>query len=229
MEGGKFDIPEIPDIPGLDDDEAEPGGAAGGGGGGGARRRRGLGGGGRGNGGRRGPRRWLWLLIGVAVGVTGTLFLPSLVAPYLPAVLRPDRQEVRGLVLEKSRESDPDRLLLTVESERGSMLATFRNQVAELDLLVSEGDSVTLSLGEYRPFVDDPSVRGVRRNPGSAPRETTATDSAARARDTSGSEADTGAGGPAQADTATRRDSSGSGAAGPGRETAAEPTSAEGG
>lgn len=161
MEGGKYDIPEIPDIPGLDDDDVNPGG---GGGGVGAGRSGGGGGSRSGGSGRTGPRRWLWLLVGTAVGVAGTLFLPSLVAPYLPTALRPDHQEVRGLVLEKSREAD--RLLLTVESERGAMLATFAEQVAELDLLVTQGDSVTLSLGAYRPFVDDPSVTGVRKNAG---------------------------------------------------------------
>lgn len=156
MEGGKYDIPEIPDIPGLDDEELNTGGGGGGG-------RTGGGGGSRSGGsGRSGPRRWLWLVVGIVVGVVGTLFLPSLLAPYLPAALQPDRQEVRGLVLEKSREAD--RLLLTVESERGAMLATFSEQVAELDLLVAQGDSVTLSLGAYRPFVDDPSVMGVRKN-----------------------------------------------------------------
>lgn len=151
MEGGKYDIPEIPDIPGLDDEELNTGG------GGGSR---------SGGSGRSGPRRWPWLLVGIVAGVAGTLFLPSLLAPYLPAALQPDRQEVRGLVLEKSREAD--RLLLTVESERGAMLATFSEQVAELDLLVAQGDSVTLRLGAYRPFVDDPSVMGVRKNAGGA-------------------------------------------------------------
>lgn len=159
MEGGKYDIPEIPDIPGLDDEELNTAGGGGGGGGG----RTGGGSGSRSGGSeRKGPRRGLWLLVGIVVGIVGTLFLPSLLAPYLPAALQPDRQEVRGLVLEKSREAD--RLLLTVESERGAMLATFSEQVAELDLLVAQGDSVTLSLGAYRPFVDDPSVMGVRKN-----------------------------------------------------------------
>lgn len=163
MEGGKYEIPDIPDIPGLDDEELNTGGGGGGGGGG----RTGGGGGSRSGGsGRSGPRRWPWLVVGIVVGVAGALFLPSLLAPYLPAALQPDRQEVRGLVLEKSREAD--RLLLTVESERGAMLATFSEQVAELDLLVAQGDSVTLSLGAYRPFVDDPSVMGVRKNAGGA-------------------------------------------------------------
>lgn len=215
MEGGKFDIPEIPDIPGLDDEDVSAGGGSGGGG----PRRRGLGGSGRGGsgggGGGRRSRWWLWLVAGLVLGVAGTLFLPSLVAPYLPAVLRPDRQEVRGLVLQKSVEDD--RLLLTVESERGSMLATFREQVAELDLLVAEGDSITLGLGEYRPFVDDPSVQGVRRTPGSPARRPTPTDSAA------------GSGGdPTEADTASRG-APRSGTATGGLRSGTDTTSADGG
>lgn len=236
MESGKFDIPEIPDIPELDDEEA---GARGGGGGGGGRsRRRGLGGGGRGAGGGGGPRWWLWLVAGIVVGVAGTLFLPSLVAPYLPAVLRPDRQEVRGLVLQKSMEGE--RLLLTVESERGSMLATFREQVSELNLLVAEGDSITLILGEYRPFVDDPSVRGVRRNPGSAGRGATPTDTAGSSPDASARQGETGGagqpagGGAAPQDTTSRGGSAtgatgagGGGAADPGRQSGVDTASAD--
>jgi hypothetical protein len=111
------------------------------------------------------------------------------VAPYLPAALRPDHQEVRGLVLEKSREAD--RLLLTVESERGAMLATFSEQVSELDLLVAQGDSVTLNLGAYRPFVDDPSVMGVRKNPGPAAGSVADTDSTTASQEAAEGEAET--------------------------------------
>jgi hypothetical protein len=64
-------------------------------------------------------------------------------------------------VLVKRR--DGERLLLTVETPRGAVLATFRERVAEIDLLVDEGDSVSLGLGRYRPFVEDPSVEGVHK------------------------------------------------------------------
>ncbi len=132
----------------------------------------GSGGGTPGGGGKKGksargrPRRLVWLVAGLVLGVAGTLFLPDLLRPYLPAGLRLGETEVPGLVVEKRREGD--RLLLTVDTERGASLATFTRQVSEIDLLVSEGDSVTLGLGEYAPLVDDPSLVGVRKGRGGA-------------------------------------------------------------
>jgi hypothetical protein len=35
--------------------------------------------------------------------------------------------------------------------------------VAEIDLLVAVGDTVTLGVSRYEPFVEDPSFRGVRK------------------------------------------------------------------
>lgn len=43
------------------------------------------------------------------------------------------------------------------------MLATFRRRVPAIDLLVSPGDSLTLGLEAYRPFVEDPELMGVRK------------------------------------------------------------------
>lgn len=107
------------------------------------------------------PRRWLWLLVGLLVGAAGTAFLPELVRPHLPPGLRLGETEVPGLVLEERREAD--RLLLTVDTERGATLATFTRRVSEIDLLVSAGDSVTLGLGTYAPLVEDPTLAGVRK------------------------------------------------------------------
>lgn len=107
------------------------------------------------------PRRWLWLLVGLLVGAAGTAFLPELVRPHLPLGLRLGETEVPGLVLEERREAD--RLLLTVDTERGATLATFTHRVSEIDLLVSAGDSVTLGLGTYAPLVEDPTLAGVRK------------------------------------------------------------------
>ncbi|MDP2478984.1 MAG: hypothetical protein Q8W49_00595 [Candidatus Palauibacterales bacterium] len=150
-----FDIPDIPDIPGLDDDDAGAGGSRG-------RSRRGGGSGG----GRR--RRWPWLLSGIVLGVLGTLFLPGLLRPYLPAALRGRTTRVEGLVVEKGKEGS--RLLLTVDTQEGAMLATFDKKVPEIDLLVARGDSVTLGVPTYRPFVQEPELLGVKKFPGGAPR-----------------------------------------------------------
>lgn len=121
------------------------------------RRGDGDGGGGR----RRGRGLGLGFVLGVAAGVAGALFLPDLVEPWLPAALRAERQTVEGVVLDEKREED--RLLLTVETDRGAVLATFTERVAEIELLVREGDTVALGLDRYRPFVTDPAVEGVRK------------------------------------------------------------------
>lgn len=143
MSPDSFDIPDIPDAD-----------AAGGGAGGG-------------NGGRRG-RRWPWLVAGLLAGVLGALLLPRAMGPYLPDSLRSDRLRVAGEVLKKRAEED--RLLLTVQSDSGAMLATFRRRIASIDLLVEPGDSVTLSMDEYRPFVEEPGLHGVRKAGGRAVR-----------------------------------------------------------
>lgn len=108
-----------------------------------------------------GGRRWLWLLVGVALGVAASILVPRYVAPHLPAALGGGLITVDGEVLDKRRESG--RLLLTLDSERGAMLATFRERVSELDLLVGRGDSVTLAMREFRPFVDGPRLVGVKK------------------------------------------------------------------
>jgi len=102
-----------------------------------------------------------WLLIGVIIGILGTIFVPRLADPYLPDALRGDRQEVTGTVEAKSAEVD--RLLLTVGGEAGAMLVTFSKDVAEIDLLVDVGDTVVLEVEEYAPFVDDPRIRRVAK------------------------------------------------------------------
>jgi len=124
-----------------------------------------------GGGGARGsgPRRWLWLLVGVGLGVAGTIFLPDLLRPHLPPALRLGEQEVAGLVMEKRMEGE--RLLLTVDTDRGASLVTFTRRIPEIDLLVSVGDSVTLGLGAYAPLVEDPTLAGVRKGKAGRPGE----------------------------------------------------------
>lgn len=102
-----------------------------------------------------------WLFAGVVIGALGAIFLPELAAPYLPGALRGERVEVAGVVEAKSTEAE--RLLLTVGSESGAMLATFREGIAEIDLLVSVGDSVLLTVDEYAPFVDDARISRVMK------------------------------------------------------------------
>ncbi|HSR40872.1 MAG TPA: hypothetical protein VLL48_01840 [Longimicrobiales bacterium] len=142
-----------------------------------------------GGGGSRGsgPRRWLWLLVGVGLGVAGTIFLPDLLRPHLPPALRLGQEEVAGLVMEKRMEGE--RLLLTVDTERGASLVTFTRRIPEIDLLVSVGDSVTLGLGSYAPLVQDPTLAGVRKGRAGRPGKGTGR-SPASVRDTSASDPD---------------------------------------
>lgn len=108
--------------------------------------------------------RLLMLLLGIVLGITGTIFLPRLLGPLLPEGLRSGTQPVEGTVVRRQR--DQERLLLTINTPQGAALATFTEKVAEIDLLVEEGDAVTLGLGAYVPFVDNPPIRAVRKGEG---------------------------------------------------------------
>jgi len=100
-------------------------------------------------------------LLGLAVGVACTVLAPRLAGPYLPEALRGTAELVEGKALRKERQED--RLLLTVGTEQGAILATFGQQVAEIDLLVDEGDTLVLALRRYEPFVTDPKIEAVRK------------------------------------------------------------------
>ncbi len=105
---------------------------------------------------------FLILLVGIALGVVGTIFAPDVAGPYLHEAFRIKKAEtIDGEVVRKLREGD--RLLLTVQTSQGSFLVTFKKKVAEIDLLVQPGDTLTLALRRYEPFVDEPAIERVRR------------------------------------------------------------------
>jgi hypothetical protein len=121
----------------------------------------------------RGTLIFLIFLVGIAVGIGGMTIGPELVGPYLPAALSVKNMvTVEGEVVRKVREGD--HLLLTVQTTQGTVLATFRKKVAEIELLVQQGDTLTLTVSRYEPFVSDPAIERVRkqdvalRPPGSA-------------------------------------------------------------
>lgn len=114
------------------------------------------------------PQVVVILLIGLALGVAGSLVTPKVARRYLPEAIVGTAEGVDGTVLAKNREAD--RLLLTVGTDHGAVLITFRKKVAEIALLVEPGDTVTLGLPRYEPFVEDPAIRRVRkRKPGRPP------------------------------------------------------------
>ena len=113
-------------------------------------------------------RGWLiltsTLLIGFILGVGAATRGPALVAPYLPKSISGQSERIEGEVLQKQREAN--RLLLKVATAQGSMLVTFTQKVAELDLLLEPGDTVTFINTGYASFVDDPTLERVKRQGG---------------------------------------------------------------
>ena len=101
------------------------------------------------------------LLVGAALGVAGTIYVPPRVDPYLPQGLRLKSRVVEGQVLQKQR--DGNRVLVKVQTDQGVILAAFSKRAAEIDLLVEPGATVALSVPDDAPVVDDPGVERVRR------------------------------------------------------------------
>lgn len=103
----------------------------------------------------------LLFLTGLALGAVIAVIGPRYVDPYLPEALRGKVELVEGEVTGKQREAD--RLLITVVTPRGAILATFKKRIPEVDLLVAEGDGLTLGLRRVEPFVEDPAIESVRK------------------------------------------------------------------
>ena len=72
------------------------------------------------------------LLVGAALGVAGTVYVPPRVDPYLPNPLRLKSRVVEGQVVQKQR--DGNRVLVKVQTDQGMILATFSKRAAEVDL-----------------------------------------------------------------------------------------------
>lgn len=108
----------------------------------------------------------LVLFAGFVLGVGAATMGPALVAPYLPKSISGQSERIDGEVVRKQREAN--RLLLKVATAQGPMLVTFTQKVAELDLLLESGDTVTLITTGYATFVEDPILERVKRQ-GSAP------------------------------------------------------------
>ena len=109
-------------------------------------------------------KAWVGLsifVVGMGAGVVGTQFIPSTFSSYVPVALQAQNEIVKGIVVRKHQ--DNERLLLTVSTSRGALLGTFTRQIPEINLLVEEGDEITLGLVQYAPFVHDPLIRGVMK------------------------------------------------------------------
>jgi len=122
-------------------------------------------------------RGWLILicifLVGVVVGVGLANRGPTLITPYLPKGAGGPGEHIEGQVVRKQR--DGNRLLVKITTAQGPMLVTFTQKVADLDVLLDAGDTVTLLTGGYSTFVDDPGLERVKeptRGPAPPPSST---------------------------------------------------------
>jgi len=113
-------------------------------------------------------RGWLilvaTLLTGVILGIGAATMGPVVVAPYLPKSMSGQGERMQAEVLRKQREAN--RLLLKVGTAQGPMLVTFTQKVAELDLLLEPGDTLTLITPGYATFLEDPALDRVQRPSG---------------------------------------------------------------
>ena len=107
---------------------------------------------------RNGGHGFFWFVTGILFGVAAAIFVPRWTAPYLPSFLG-GGAGVEGEVVEKV--SEPDRVLVKVATSEGLILATFTQNRKELDLLIRQGDSITLGLDGYQPLVENPEVARV--------------------------------------------------------------------
>jgi hypothetical protein len=109
-------------------------------------------------------RGWLILigtfLVGAIVGVGLAQRGPGLITSYLPKTVSGPSGHLEGQVVRKQR--DGNRLLVKISTTQGPMLVTFTQKVADLDVLLDPGDTVTLITPGYATFVDDPILERVK-------------------------------------------------------------------
>jgi hypothetical protein len=101
-------------------------------------------------------------ILGLGVGLSGPILASRYGDPYLPSFLKKTVHPLEGSVTHKQRQQD--RLLITVTTQDGTILATFQQQVEEIDLLIEERDLLTLDVRQYEPFVNDPPVLRVTKH-----------------------------------------------------------------
>lgn len=108
--------------------------------------------------------------LGLGLGLSSPMLASRYLDSYPPAFLKDAMHPLEGSVTHKQRQED--RLLVTMSTQDGSILAIFQQQVPEIDLLIEERDLVTLDVPQYEPFVNDPPLLRVTKHtdmtPGSA-------------------------------------------------------------
>ena len=100
-------------------------------------------------------------LVGIGVGLFLYSVAPKYLGSYFPKMVTSPVHQIEGTVVRKQNEAD--RVLLTVSGKDGAILATFQKRVAEVSLLIEEGDFVTLDVRVYAPFLTDPPILRVKK------------------------------------------------------------------
>ena len=104
------------------------------------------------------------VLVGIAMGIAAAILAPTYLGPYLPEAIGPKYESIEGTVQAKLMRGEE--LLLTVDTPQGAVLVTFKSKASEIDMLVSQGDLITIGLKKYAPFVHDPPITRVRKSKG---------------------------------------------------------------
>jgi hypothetical protein len=114
---------------------------------------------------RKKHHRFLFLVIGILLGVALSYYFPRYAGPYLENITSPDAA-LEGEVTDKVSESG--RLVLKVSTEDGVLLASFVERRSDVDMLVDAGDTIALEADRYRPFLEEPAILSVDK-PGTGP------------------------------------------------------------
>ena len=127
-------------------------------------------------------------LVGLAAGLPGGWFGNAHFAEGLGL----DGDEIEAVVLEERREDE--RLVLMLQAEDETILATFSERPDDVEQLVAPGDTVTLFVRDDSPFADDVPILSVRRGERAAEEEAAAEEAETSedelAEDADGQEAD---------------------------------------
>jgi len=113
-------------------------------------------------------RGWVILIstfvVGAVVGGGLANKGATLIASYFPKAVSGAGEHLEGQVVRKQR--DGNHLLVKITTAQGPMLVTFTQKVADLDVLLDAGETVTLVTPGYATFVDDPILERVKEPAG---------------------------------------------------------------
>lgn len=104
---------------------------------------------------------FLTFFIGLAVGVTVAFKSPNTIYPHLPGAITGKAKTIEGTVLKK--ELNGQSLLISIDTEKGALVASFSRKVRETDLLVDAGNTIHFVISEYEPFIRNPVITRIEK------------------------------------------------------------------